>query len=254
MERQVESAAKRGRGYWFIDGFTEMAAGGLLVLLGGVILLRGVVPQAPLLTQFAATGVDVAIVKAVGFLAAILAIWWLKDRFTFPRTGYVREKWVPLAQIIAFIRNVFLIIVLPLLGLVAAFFILPGGRGALFSIPVWLPVFLGMLWGVLCYWLGEWTGLRRFRLLGMLILLAGVAVGGGQLLAGLPTFPPQALTSNPWNALPEVLRVPLEEDVKRTFVGLGLLTLISGAAFVLSGLATFLRYRKENPSPYREEP
>jgi hypothetical protein len=96
-------------------------------------------------------------------------------------------------------------------------------------------------------------GLRRFRLMGALILLAGIVVGVWQLVIGLPNFPVEALQSNSLAALPEVVRAPMAETINRTFISIGLLTLVSGTVFAISGVVTFLRYRKENPVPYREE-
>ena len=54
-------------------------------------------------------------------------------------------------------------------------------------------------------------------------------------------------------ALPEVVRASIAETVNRTFISIGLLTLVSGLVFAISGVVTFLRYRKENPARYREE-
>jgi hypothetical protein len=239
MGMDIDAAAKRGRGYLFVDGLAEMAAGVVFVLLGGVLLLGGLIPEESLLAQIAATGVGVVIVKGIGLLAAVLAIWWLKDRFTYPRTGYVRQKRIPFSQILAFVRNAFLVLALPLFALAAAFVFVPHMRGALSSIPIWAPALLGVVWGVPCYWLGEWAGLRRFRLLGMSTFFAGIAVGVGLLLIG---WPGRFASASP------------AQTLGRTFAGVGLLSMICGAAFVLSGLVTFLRYRKENPLPYGQEP
>ncbi len=133
---EIDAAVKRGRTYLFVDGFAELAAGVVFFLLGGVLLLGGLIPGESLLTQIVATGVGVVVVKAVGFLVAVLAIWWLKDRFTYPRTGYVRQKRIPLTQILSFVRNAFLVLALPLLALAAAFVLAPPARGASSSIPI----------------------------------------------------------------------------------------------------------------------
>ena len=45
MDIQIDAALKRARGYWFIDGFTEMAAGGLFVILAGILLFSGTMPR-----------------------------------------------------------------------------------------------------------------------------------------------------------------------------------------------------------------
>jgi hypothetical protein len=165
---------------------------------------------------------------------AILVLWWLKDHFTYPRTGFIRGKRMPLVQIFAFFRNAILLLALPVLVLITAFFILPPLQGAFFSMPVWFPLGLGVIWAALSILAGEWTGLRRFRLLGVLIFLTGIATGAWQLVIGLSNL-------------------SLETAIYRTFASVGLVTLVSGIVFVLSGGATFLRYRKENPVPYQEE-
>jgi hypothetical protein len=252
MDSQIESAMKRGRGYWFVDGFTEILAGILFILLGGITLLSGMVPPSSFLSQFISLAEGAAIVKLVGLILAVLGLWWLKDRFTYPRTGFVREKGVPGAQLLVFLRNAVLIAILPVLGLIGALFLLPV-RGAIFSMPVWFPPVVGALWAALCIVIGEWASLRRFRLLAAVILIAGITAGAWQLALGLPNVPAEALQGNLMGPLPDVLRIPLEETISRTLTGVGLLTLLSGIAFALSGLVTFLRYRKENPSPYREE-
>ena len=156
-------------------------------------------------------------------------------------------------QMLTFLRNAVLCLLLPVLGLVAAFFFLPSMRAILFSMPAWSPVFLGAILAVLSILSGRWMGLRRFKLLGVLILLAGIGISAGQLAAGLPPIPVEALQSSPLPALPEALRSPLADILNRTFVSIGLLTLVSGAVFAISGVVTFLRYRKENPAPYQEE-
>jgi hypothetical protein len=160
---------------------------------------------------------------------------------------------VPRAQLLVFLRNAVLIAILPVLGLIIPLFVVPAVRGAIFSMPVWFPPVLGIFWGALCILLGEWTALRRFRLLGVVIMLAGISIGAWQLTLGLPNIPADALRANILSPLPDVLWAPVKESLNRVLAGVGLLTLLSGIAFAVSGLATFLRYRKENPVPYREE-
>ena len=253
MHNQIDRAIKIGRGYWFVDGVTEMLSGGLFVLLGGVLLLCGTASQGSFLTQFASIASAIALIKVFGILAAGLILWWVKDRFTYPRTGFVRGKRVTATQMLTFLRNAVLCLLLPVLGLVAAFFFLPSMRGILFSIPVWSPVGMAALWGVLCMLLGHWIGLRRFVLLGGLILLAGIGISAWQFAVGLPPVPVEALQPSPLAALSETQCALLADILNRTFVSIGLLAVVSGGVFVLSGVVIFLRYRKENPAPYQEE-
>jgi hypothetical protein len=234
MNNQIDTAMKVGRGYWFVDGFIEIFAGGLLSLLGGILLLRGNTPQNSIQTQLMSVAGEIALVKVVGIFMVILGLWWLKDRFTYPRTGFIRGKRISLAQILVFLRNGFLILALPVLALIAVLVLLPSLQGALLSMPIWCPIFLGVIWAGLCVLLGVWAGLRRFWLVGAIIAVAGIKSGGWQFIIG-------------------TYNLPVETVIYRTFASVGLLTLISGVVFILSGVAIFLRYRKENPVVYQEE-
>ncbi|MBN1888525.1 MAG: hypothetical protein JW850_11065 [Thermoflexales bacterium] len=247
MNTQIDTAVKRARGYWFVDGFTEMIAGALFIVLGGVLVQRGLALQASILTQLTSIAGEVSIVKLVGLLVAILVLVWLKNRFTYPRTGFVKEKWMTTAQVPGLLGKAILFVLPPVVGLVAVLVYLFSVRGLLAAMPAWFPVMLGVLLAVPCILAGAWMGLGRFRLMGVLILLAGIAIGAWQLVAGLPSVPPEAF-ANPWDA-----HSLLAEMINRTFVGVGLVTLLSGVVFAISGVVTFLRYRKENPRPYEEE-
>jgi len=253
MEQQIDSAVKRGRAYWFVDGFAEMGAGALFLLLGVGVLLRGWIGQEGWLSWFASAAIDFGTLKAVTLLAAVLAVWWLKDRFTYPRTGYIRGKSVPQSAVLSFLRNVLLLVILPVLGLAAAVILLPPMRIVLTSIPAWLPVGIGALWGVFSWLTGTWTGLTRFRVMGALALMTGMAVGAWQMAAGFPALPAEALQADWWTAMPDALSRPLIDTLNRMFAGVGTMTLVCGIILLASGLVTFLSYRKENPEPYRED-
>jgi hypothetical protein len=129
----------------------------------------------------------------------------------------------------------------------------PASRGAVFSLPIWLPAGLGLFWAVLCVLAGDWTGLGRFRLLGAWLLVTGIAVSLWQTLLGLPNVPIEAVQPGAWAVLPPALAAALAASLNRTFAALGLLLILAGVALVVSGGVTFLRYRKENPVPYQEE-
>jgi hypothetical protein len=245
MNMQIDTVIKRARGYWFVDGFTEMASGGLFVLLAGILLIRRNAPQASFPSWFLSVAGEISIAKFFGLLVVILILWWLKDHFTYPRTGFVRGNRVTAAQVFIMIRNAILFLLMPIFGLLAASLLIASTGSVLSSMPAWFPVGLGLLWAVLSVLAGEWMGLRRFRLLGAMILLAGMVVGIWQYAMGLPAFPA--------NVQPGILQPQVLEIINRTLTSLGFLTLVSGAILMFSGLVTFLRYRKENPIPYTEE-
>jgi hypothetical protein len=241
MSLQIDTAIKRARGYWFVDGFTEMAAGGFFILLAGILLFRMNETQASFPAWFLSLAAQISIAKFLGILAVILILWWLKDHFTYPRTGFVRGNRVTAAQVLILMRNVFLFLLLPILALLALSLLTASAESVLSLMPAWFPVGVGIIWTVLCVWAGNWMGLRRFQLIGALTLLAGMAVGLWQFSIGLPVFPANVQTGT------------VLELINRTLTSLGFLVLITGVILLLSGLVTFLRYRKANPSAYSED-
>ena len=245
MNQQIDNAIKRARGYWFVDGFTEMATGGLFVILSVALLLRGGASPATFPAWFLSAAGVISIVKLVSILVAILILWRLKDHFTYPRTGFARGTRITASQILAILRNVILFLLLPILGLLAAALLITSTGRVLASMPVWFPLGLGILWAVFFVLAGEWMGLRRFRLMGILILLAGAAIALWQFASGLPVFPAAIQ--------PEISQPVVLESILRALTSLSVLVLITGLILIFSGLITFLRYRRENPTPYAED-
>jgi len=242
---QIDSVVKRARGYWFVDGFIEIASGVFFILLAGILLLQGNVFQASNPSHVLSVVGIISLVKLFGFLVIVLALWWLKDNFTYPRTGFARGNRLTAAQVLTLLRNAILFLLLPIFGLLIISVFLATVGGVLSSMPVWFPIGVGSIWAALCILAGEWTGVARFRLLGLLFLLAGLAVGIWQWTAGLSALPADVRPALDQHAVQEV--------VNRGLSGLGLLVLISGLPLIISGLVTFLRYRKANPTPYVEE-
>jgi hypothetical protein len=149
MNMQIDTVIKRARGYWFVDGFTEMASGGLFVLLAGILLIRRNAPQASFPSWFLSVAGEISIAKFFGLLVVILILWWLKDHFTYPRTGFVRGNRVTAAQVFIMIRNAILFLLMPIFGLLAASLLIASTGSVLSSMPAWFPVGLGLLWAVL---------------------------------------------------------------------------------------------------------
>lgn len=244
MNSQIDVTIKRARAYWFVDGFTEIATGGLFIILATALFIGKRTSQTPLLTWFLSVTGEIIILKVASFLICILALWWLKDHFTYPRTGFVRNR-ITAAHIFMIFRNIILFLLLPIIILFAAALFTTSTGSVLASMPVWFPIGLGIIWAVFVVLIGEWMGLLRFRVAGGITLLTGIAVGIWQSAMGLPT--------QPANVELPALQTPLLESVDRTISSLGFILVIFGAIVLISGVVTFLRYRKENPTPYSEE-
>lgn len=244
MNVQIDTTVKRSRAYWFIDGFTEIATGVLFIVLAGTLLISRNTSQMPFLSWLLSVGGEIIILKAVSLLIIILAIWWLKDRFTYPRTGIVRNR-ISAPQIFIFVRNVILFLLLPIITLLAASLFITSTDSVLAFMPVWLPIGLGLIWGFFIALTGKWMGLIRFRLMGSITMLAGISVGIWQFAIGLPNITATIEST--------ILQAPLLESIDRTISSLGFILAIFGVIFLISGIVTFLRYRKENPTPYSED-
>ncbi len=241
MNVQIDTTVKRSRGYWFVDGFIEIAAGVLFIILAIFMLLNMNTSQTSFISWFLSVTGEIVILKVVSFVIVVLILWWLKDNFTYPRTGLVRGK-VTVNQILILIKNMILFLLLPIIGLLIASLLVTSTGSVLASMPVWFPAGLGVLWGILLVLAGEWMGLHRFRWIAILVLVTGIAIGIWQWMMGLPNISANIQLDH------SVL-----ESINRSLIGLGYMLIGSGIVFLISGIVTFVRYRKENPQPYEEE-
>ena len=245
MNSQIDNVIKRARGYWFVDGFTEIVAGVLFVLLAGLLLfsLRALQDSFP--SWFLSAAIEISIAKLAGIVAAVLVLWWLKDHFTYPRTGFARGKQITAGQVLLIVRNALLFLLLPISGLLIASLLIASPAKVLSSMPVWFPVGVSLIWACLFVLAAGWMGLLRFRIVGGMILFAGIAIGIWQWMIGLPGIPA--------SVQPEILQPAVLESLNRALASLSYLILVSGVILVLSGILTFLHYHKDNPLPFVEE-
>lgn len=244
MKTQIETTIKRARAYWFIDGFTEIATGGLFIALAVALFVSKRTTQTSFPSWFLSVTGEIVILKVISFLIVALLLWWLKDHFTYPRTGFVRNQ-ITWAQIFFIIRNVVIFLLLPVIVLFGISVFITSTGSVIASMPVWFPTGLGLIWAIFILLTGEWMGLQRFRWLSVITLLTGISVGIWQLAIGLPNIST--------SVEPNILIPSFLESVDRTISSLGVVLVIFGVILLISGMMTFLNYRKENPTPYSEE-
>jgi len=244
MNIQIDSTVKRARRYWFVDGFIEIAAGILFIILAVFLLTSMNTSQTSFPSWFLSVTGEVIILKLVSFVVVILILWQLKDNFTYPRTGLVRGK-ITTPQIFALFKSLLLFLLLPAAGLLIVSLLASSTGSVLSSMPVWFPIGLGILWGILLVLAGEWMGLNRFRWIAFLILFTGIGIGAWQWTMGFPNIP--AVIQ------PGLSQPPVLESINRSIASLGFVLTGSGIIFAVSGVLTFLQYRKENPHPYADE-
>ena len=159
MKDDVEKIVKRTYRYHYEDGLVEIGLGILLTASGLLFFTWQALQEGGLL------GGALAVAAALLVIGGVYAIRWavrrLKEQVTYPRTGYAayREGEPSVA------RWVILVVVM---GVVLAGLVLPEAleRMALME---------GALLGAVVAYIGYRVGVTRFYLLGVLILLVGVA-------------------------------------------------------------------------------
>jgi len=99
MKSEIDTVIQRTQRYWYVDGLGEIAVGVMLLVFGLYFALLDRV-QNPTLQM----------VVALGQPVLFLLLWWLggkavrrlKERLTYPRTGYIvlQRKKKPLSRLI----------------------------------------------------------------------------------------------------------------------------------------------------------
>lgn len=176
-DKTVEQAEQRALQYWLIDGVAELVMGGFFVLLGLYFGVQAVLPEdSPIGSMLSPA---MLLVFVIGGLTARSLIRGLKERLTYPRTGYVayrqpsnKRRWLTIA--LAFGMAM----------LVSALFASAPASLA------WIPALSGLLIGAYWMYQGHRMGVLRFYALAALSAIAGTAItlaGVGETL-GIPLF------------------------------------------------------------------
>ena len=168
MKNKLGQFAQRPRRYWFEDGLTELVSGGLFLLIGVFSLIEGLAPPHSQIMRIG--GIAGLITMMVGPWLARPIIRWLKERLTYPRTGYVsfrqpKKSRRAITMIVALIVSAAVVWILMLL---------PGSLD-------WIPLIEGAAVGTFLFYQGQSFNLTRFYILATL----AAALGVGLSLAGI---------------------------------------------------------------------
>jgi MFS family permease len=161
----IEEVMRNTRKYWYVDGLTEIAGGGLIVGIAAFYYLTSLVENPITRSLLLTFGLPLVILLGGYFIRKIIP--WLKERITYPRTGYLSFRKKARSQKTR--RFVMLLIIAVMVSAVTAFFtrLLPERY-----IPLVTSIFF-MLYT--CY-LGYQAAVRRFYLIAVISLLVGVLV------------------------------------------------------------------------------
>jgi hypothetical protein len=166
MTNDIDKVIQRTHRYWYEDGLAEIATGGMFVSCGlFLVMMRFVRPGSPVACIVA---IGFTILVAFGGLAISRVVKAVKNRVTYPRTGYVsyrRPESNRRRRIIAASLGVGL----GVLGIVLS----------IANAPTWLmsmAMVQGLIIGAALLYIGRRLGLTRFYALAFLSTLIGVVV------------------------------------------------------------------------------
>jgi hypothetical protein len=175
MNRDLKEPGLRAVRYWYVDGTFELAFGGLCLLLAVYFYA-----QAALADSWMAgllSGLLILVLIGGGYLVARLTRA-VKERLTYPRTGYVsypRERGMR--------RGLRIAVIFAASALTAGLLVLfVAGRPNGFEL---VPGVTGLIFGAVIALIGYRTSLPRFYLLAVLSLVLGAGLSIGGLGEGL---------------------------------------------------------------------
>lgn len=164
MTDPIQIDLNRPQRYWYVDGLAEMAGGAVIFLIGLVYTVSGWLPQGLARGLLVGPG-QIIVILGAGWLAR-WAVPRLKERLTYPRTGYV-EYQRPVRS-----RRLARVFMVGLMGFAVSVLTAFLGRG----LPerLW-SFFIGLTLALAFAYLGARIGLRRFYALAGFSLLLGAA-------------------------------------------------------------------------------
>jgi len=169
MTTSIENLTRRTYQYWYNDGLTELAAGTLILLIGLINLLLALLNSSTLNTM---SLILQPLVLVGGVFAINGIVKPLKERYIYPRTGYVAYR-KPEGRRLHLLRAM-----AALLGLVIAI-----AAALLLRViqEAWLPALVGLFLAFFMTYLGFKLGLIRFYVVASVTVLLGLAAAWLQL-------------------------------------------------------------------------
>lgn len=176
----VQHAQKRAFQYWYVDGTFEFSFGGLCLLLAAYFYADALLAQAWISNLMI---VFFLLVMLGGAFVINRLVMLLKERITFPRTGYISfprktgsRRWASMLLLGAVSAAVSVVMVLVLMNRPAGF--------------DWTVTASGLLFGAVVTYLAFRTGAARFFIHAALSIGLGLAFGFANLTEniGLTAF------------------------------------------------------------------
>ena len=164
MNDPIEEIQLQTKRYWYVDGLTEIGAGSLIFLLGLLYLLADILSPSVLATWLVSFGQPAIIIG--GWFVVNWVVRRMKERITYPRTGYVAYRRERGGKRLRTILVTFGLAAL--IAIAAVYFAQLAGERM-------IPLLIGLMMAAAIAYLGYAFYLRRFYLLAVIsIVLGGV--------------------------------------------------------------------------------
>ena len=95
-DEQLDQVTKRTASYWYVDGLAELGTGFVFLVLGVFYLALTRFPPAGIAAV--AVGIGQPLIILLGVFGVSRVVRRLKERITFPRTGYVSYRRPPASK------------------------------------------------------------------------------------------------------------------------------------------------------------
>lgn len=168
MKNQIDHTIQRTKRYWYIDGLPDIIFGSILLLVGLYFYMKTVLPPDSMLSSMLTISF-VFLIIGCGWIGGKI-INYLKERLTYPRTGYVSYPKPKTSHRLA-TGFLGMLIASLLTALIAT------SPGSLFL----LPTVMGVLIGVAILYFGSKLGKLRYYLFAALSALIGIGLSWFQI-------------------------------------------------------------------------
>jgi len=172
IKNQIENISRRTREYWLEDGLGEIVGAAVFLLIGLFSLLEGMTEPG---FWRCVTGIAAMLAIGAGPWLARPVIKKLKNRLTYPRTGYVAYR-MPSKQ-----KRLLSMIIAAFVTLVVVALLMQRPEVSL----AWIPLIEGIAVGGYLYYVGYKHNLLRFQVQAVIALSLGATLsfaGVGDLI------------------------------------------------------------------------
>jgi len=242
MKDTLTQVQQHARAYWFADGLNEIVSGIFAALYGGLILLITRAESGAPPKDMLSTTADIFLLVGV-FLTPVL-LRWMKERGTYPRSGYVAYPELKFAERLRRVIPIMIIVSLLVVLLAISMLASVHARLWVFASMTWLPTAMSVLFGVIFIRSARETGLTRHFLLGSISLATAIWLGW-RTLPFLSRISLGMFAGDGFGPMPPETAIVTQDLVTTVYSNAAWLLIVMGIAAFILGALTRTHYLRE---------